>query len=668
MARPRLIALLLALITLAVYSPVLSHDFVNYDDPDYVSENHIVQNGLTWAGVKWAFTTWYASNWHPLTWLSHMMDCELFGLNAGAHHLTNVLFHTANAILLLALLLRLTGALWPSAFVAALFAWHPLHVESVAWISERKDVLSTFFGLLTLLSYTRFAEESKVQSPKSKVFYALALFFFALGLMAKPMLVTLPFVMLLLDYWPLKRVEGYKLKIEGSKVERFQPLTFNLQLLTEKFPFFLLSSASCIVTFFAQRAGESVLSLRQYPLSLRLGNAPMSYALYLWKMIWPAKLAIIYPLQNHLPWAAVSSAVIFLIAVSWLAWRARRQFPWLPVGWFWFLGTLVPVIGLMQTGTQALADRYTYFPLIGIFIAVAWAAKDLIARFQIKIVPPAAAAVLILAGCLILTEHQLGFWQNDETLFGHAVAVTENNDVARVNFGVALEKQGRDAEALANYREALRINPRSVQAHNNLANFLDDMGRPDEAFAEYQKALELNPRAPLAHDNLGTLLTELGRFDEAMNEYAQAARLDSSDPRPHYLTGKALLKQGRDAEAIPQFREALRLDPDDFQSLTFLARVLASDEDEKIRDGAQAVALAERANELTGGAQPFVLETLAMAYAENSRFNDAQQTEQNAVRLAEAANLKETNEMELRLQLYKTGRPWRESFKIAPKK
>jgi protein O-mannosyl-transferase len=676
MARLRLIGSLLALITLLAYLPVGSYGYVNYDDNDYVTENYIVQSGLTWTGVKWAFTTWHTGNWHPLTWLSLMTGCQLFGLNPGAEHLVNVMFHMANAVLLLWLVFRLTGALWPSAFVAALFAWHPLHVESVAWISERKDVLSTFFEMLALLAYTRYAQrQSRVEdqgpgliptlnSRLSTLDYSLALIFFALALLAKPTPVTLPFVMLLLDYWPLNRVASCGPKVEG-KSAGFQSATFNLRLVTEKWPFFLLAAASCVVTFLAQHA-PSVLSLGRYPLYLRLGNAPLSCVRYLWKTIWPAKLAVIYPLQNHLPWLAVAAAAVLLIAVTWFVWRLRRTHPYLLVGWIWYLGTLVPVIGLVQAGLQAMADRYTYVPLIGVFLAFAFGIKDLIARFHVGIAPTAATAGLILASCLAFTEHQLGYWRNSEMLFSHALAVTKNNDIARINLGVALEKQGQRAAALTNYLAALSINPHSVQAHNNLGDILDETGKPLEALAQYQEALRLNPNTPLAHDNLGTVLVELGRFDEAMSQYQAAARLAPRDPRTYYLMGKALLKQGRNPEAIARFRSALRINPDDFQSLTVLARVLASDQDPKIRNGPEAVALAGKANALTGGTQPLVLDALAMACAEAGRFSEARQIEQHAVELAEASGLKETNELKARLELFENHRPYRESF--LPKK
>jgi tetratricopeptide (TPR) repeat protein len=668
MARPRTICLLLALMTVLVYSPVRHAAFLVFDDPDYIGDSH-VQAGLTWPGVKWAFTTWHASNWHPLTWLSHMLDASLFGPNPGAQHLVNVLFHTANALLLFLLLFRATRKLWPAALVAALFAWHPLHVESVAWVSERKDVLSTFFGLLALMAYLRFSEfdrqspSSKFQVPNSKSWYVWTLVLFALSLMAKPMLVTLPFAMLLLDVWPLERWRPFGAATDGQKNRNTQHATRNtLRLLLEKAPFLLLTFASCAVTFLAQRS-EAVMSLEQRPLSLRLANALVAYVEYLAKMIWPVNLAVIYPLPNKIPAWQIAGAAVILMVISGLVWVTRRNKPYLLIGWLWYLGTLVPVIGLVQVGGQALADRYTYVPSIGIFIMVAYGAADLAARFRVPKTATAAVAAVALAANLFATERQLRYWQNSEILFTHTLALTKDNAVAHLNLGVALEQDNLQPEALAEYRKAVEIDPHRVQAHNNLANLLAAMGSRDEALKEYQEALRLNPNAALAHVNLGTLLVDMGRFDDAMREYSEAARLAPEDPRPDYLMGKALLRRGQSSEAVKHFRDALRLAPNDFQTLTWLARVLASDENAAVRNGPEAVSLAQHANELTGGEQPFVLDTLAMAYAEAGRFKDAQEAVQKALELASAAGAqKNVPEMQERLKLYQAGQAFREDF------
>jgi protein O-mannosyl-transferase len=666
-SRPRFIALLLVLGTLAVYLPAARHGFSLYDDNDYVTENSVVQRGLTWDGFRWAFA-WHAANWHPLAWLSHMADCQVFGLDAGMHHSVNVLFHAANSLLLLLLLLRWTNSLWPSAFAAALFAWHPLHVESVAWVAERKDVLSTFFALLALLAYTKYVTSEKWQvagkavKPASTVtpvtghlspFYWLALLMFALGLMAKPMLVTLPFVLLLLDYWPLHRIRNSQSGIRNWA-----------GLLLEKSPFFALAAASCIVTFLAQHHGGAVASLKNVPLHFRLENVPVAYVGYLLKMIWPARLAVFYPL-NPLSPLAVAAAVAVLVAVSWLAWRARRPCPYGLVGWLWFLGTLVPVIGLVQVGGAALADRYTYLPGIGIFLALALGVRDGAKRFQVSKPIAGVVAGLVLAACLGLTHRQLDFWRDDITLFRHAIAVTKDNDTAHLNLGFALEKAGLNAEAMAEYRAALKLDPGRAETHNNLANLLDDTGRPDEALAEYQEALRINPHHVASHNNYGTMLAELGRFDEAMKQYAESARLDPTDWHAPYLMAKALLKQGRDPEAIPYFRQAVKLDPNNPRVLTFLAQVLASDENPRVRDGRTAYDMAFKANQLTGGIQPAMLDTLAMAYAELGNFDDARNAAQDALKLATAYGM--TNDVAVvgqRLQLYQSKQPFRQSFLV----
>jgi tetratricopeptide (TPR) repeat protein len=659
--RPRFIALLLLLGTLAVYLPAAHHGFTLYDDNDYVTENPMVENGLTWAGVKWAFG-WHACNWHPLTWLSHMADCQCFGLDAGMHHFVNVLFHAANSILLLLLLARWTNALWPGAFAAALFAWHPLHVESVAWVAERKDVLSTFFALLALLAYTKAVTGGKgqvtgkdtsrtfVMSPVTRHLSLLpALLLFALGLMSKPMMVTLPFVMLLLDYWPFNRIRNSEFGIRNFT-----------KLFLEKWPFFALSAASCIVTFLAQRG--AVASLKNVPLDYRLENVPVAYAGYLLKMIWPAHLAIFYPL-NPLSPLAVAAAAAALLAISWLVWRVRRSCSYCLVGWLWFLGTLVPVIGLVQVGGAALADRYSYFPSIGIFLAAALGVRDGAERFQVPKPIVGAIAGLALAVCLALTHNQLNFWQDDITLFSHAIKVTKNNDAAHLNLGFALQKTGRNDEALAEYRAALKLAPDRAETHNNIANLLDDMGRPDEAMAEYREALRINPNHVASHNNYGTLLVEVGRFDEAMKQYAAAARLDPADWHPPYLTGKVLLKQGRDPEAIPYFRQAVKMDPNNPRVLTYLAQVLASDENPQVRDGNAALAMAAKANDLTGGVQPAMIDAMAMAYAELGQFTNAQQTAADALKLAIAYDM--TNDVTVirqRLQFYQNNQPFRQSF------
>jgi tetratricopeptide (TPR) repeat protein len=664
MSRPRLTALLLALVTLLVYLPATRNGFVIYDDDEYVTANRVVQNGLTWDGVKWAFTTDHADNWHPVTWLSHMTDCELFDLNAGAHHFVNVLIHAANAALLFLLLWRLTEQLWPGALVAALFAWHPLHVESVAWVSERKDVLSTFFALLTLLAYAKHVTGDKWQvtgresapppilSPVTRHpsrFYWLSFLFFALGLMSKPMLVTLPFVMLLLDFWPLHRVRNSEFGIRNLK-----------KMFVEKIPFFLLTAISCLATVLAQRPAMSTLDA--VPLPFRLENAVVACAAYLLQIFWPAGLAISYPLTANLRFPAIAISCAVLGLISALAWRMRGRTAAPLIGWLWFLGTLVPVIGLVQVGMAAHADRYTYFPSVGIFIAVVFGAWPLLQT-------PRSRKIFLLAGlvalalCVALTENQLRFWRNSETLFRHAIAVTRDNYSAHFNLAKELSIEHRMDEALAELREAQRLAPGRYEIHNELAIILEDAGKDLEALAEFQEAGRLKPENPIVHDNVGYLFAKLGRFDEAMLEFTNALKLAPDFPMTHFQMGMALLKQGRDAEALEQLRAALRLDPDNVPILAYTARVLAAGDNPKIRDGQAALQYAVRANLLTGSAEPSVLDALGMACAEAGRFDDAQEAMRRALALTNSISLKNPDEFRRRLELYQNRQPWRESFR-----
>ena len=642
---PRVAGLLLALITLLAYLPATQNGFVNFDDDNYVTANPLVQRGLTVAGVQWAFAGSHFCNYSPLAWLSHMADCDLFRLNPGGHHFVNVLLHSANVLLLFILLRRLTGALWPSAFAAAMFGWHPLHVESVAWIAERKDVLSTCFGLLALLQYEKFARQ------KNWTAYGLALLFFALSLLSKPMLVTLPVVLLLLDYWPL---------------QRFQTLNFKFpalaKLFAEKIPFFLLSALFCVITVLAQRA-EAISTLQRVPLGLRLENAAVSGATYLADTFWPAGLAAFYPLPKEIPWPAVALAVAVLAAVSAVAWRAGRARPYLRVGWLWYLVTLAPVIGLVQVGDQARADRYTYFPLIGIFLALALAADEAARRRQISKKIPAGAAAVILAACLGATEHQLRFWRDSEALFRRDLAVAGDSATAHLNLGSALQQQGRNAEARAEYEKTLRLDPGELAAHmaayNNLGRLLNDEGKPTEALEYCRTAVRLAPDSPATRHRLGIVLAELGRDDEAFAEFREAIRLNADYAPAHFQIGRTLLMRGRDAEAVALLREAVRLNPDNLQMLIYAARVFSADENPAARNGAEAIALARRAAQLAGEDQPVVLDTLAIACAEAGRFDEAAQAERRALQLAQPEDLAG---MRQRLEAFENRHPWRESF------
>lgn len=643
MSRPRLIALLLALTTLLVYLPVGRFSFVNFDDTDYFTNNPAVKHGLTWPGVCWAFDGFHASNWHPVTWLSHMADGTLFGLNPGAHHFVNVLFHALNAALLFILLWRLTQRLWPSALVAALFAWHPLHVESVAWIAERKDVLSTFFALLTLLCYVKYAREKRRRD------WWLALVFFALGLMSKPMLVTLPFVLLLLDYWPLARFSNDALP---------------RSLLTEKIPFFVLSVISCVITYLAQQCGEAIVSLAKVPLSYRMENAPVAVAGYIEKLFWPSDLCVIYPMPDNIPAMQVVWSVALVLLISLAAWRWRNTRPYFIVGWLWFLGTLVPVLGLVQVGGQAMADRYTYLPSIGFFIALVFGGNELAARLQ---TPPAirfGLAGLVLGACILATENQLQYWRNSETLFRRALAVTKNNDIALINLGVALDVQGRFDEALEVYREAEQIGPRRLQVYNNLGNVLSHLGRHQESLNEYRQALQLQPDNARLHNAAGCELAALDRYDRALDEFARAQQIDPAYATAHVEAAKTLFKIGRDFEGLDEFRAALRIEPGNYQTLATAAHYLAANENAAARDGKSALTLAMEADALSGHVQPVVLDYLGMAYAETGDFSNAVACVQKALLVANAAGMQNTGAMQHRLDLYQKHQPWRESFKM----
>jgi protein O-mannosyl-transferase len=554
------IMVVLMVATLAVFWRGGSNDFVSFDDWDYVYQNVHVQSGLTPANIRWAFTESYAANWHPLTWLSHMADCQLYGLNPHGHHFTNILLHTANTALLFLLLSGLTGACWRSAFVAALFALHPLHVESVAWIAERKDVLSTFFFLLTLLAYGRYVSRPAVGR------YLAVLAAFAAGLMAKPMLVTLPFVLLLLDYWPLGRCRlapAPSRAAAGVPGHADRPGYTISRLVLEKLPFFALTAGSILATLYAQKK----VVQHVYPLSFRVANALVAYASYLGKMVWPSKLAVLYPLPTQmLLWQIALSALLLGVITVAACWLARRA-PYLPVGWAWFLGTLVPVIGLVQVGVQSMADRYSYIPLIGIFIAIVWGANDLAARWPQwrKVMPSLAVAAVLL--CSVLTWLQLGYWRNTYELFNHALHSTEDNYTAEGSVGRALADRGEIEQGMAHYQQALRINPNYALARVDLAFALFTRGKADEAIEQYRRALATVPiddnTAATGHNNLGIALGAKGQTAEAIEQFKMALALNHDYADAHYNLALALSKVGNLPEALQHYQESARLNPSD---------------------------------------------------------------------------------------------------------
>jgi len=617
--RKLIVSLLLAAVIIAAFAQLKNADYINFDDNEYVTENRMVLQGIAAKGIIWAFTTYHASNWHPLTWLSHMADCQLYGPTPSGQHITNVILHIINTLLLFLFFNRVTQAFWASAMLAALFALHPLHVESVAWVSERKDVLSTFFWMTTLWAYCWYVEKPGLDR------YLLVLLSFALGLMAKPMLVTLPLVLLLLDYWPLARVQGRLATVTvpaktGLSPDTGKPLG---ALVLEKAPLLALAAVSSFITMQAQK--QAFLSLEVAPLTVRSANALLSYGLYIGKMIWPAHLAIFYPyaLDSLAGWGVIAASLA-LVSASILVILKGRKYPYLPVGWFWYLVTLVPVIGLVQVGGQAMADRYTYIPLIGLFLIIVWGARDLTAGWRRQKIFLVSSAVIALTLCACLTWRQAGYWRNSVALYEHALAVTGNNSLVLHNLGEAYLGAGRIDEAIVQFQTALKINPRYADAHHNLGICLGLRGQMDQAIAQLKEAVRLQPDSAKMHFNLGVALASQGDLDGALAQYQAALALDADDP----LT------------------------------LNNLADLLATAADPRFRDGPKAVQLAEKANRLRGR-DPVLMDTLAAAYAEAGRFPEARETAQKARDLALAlGRVAFAGQIDQRLLLYRQDRPY----------
>jgi protein O-mannosyl-transferase len=555
------LCVVLALAVFFVYWPVRNHDFIKYDDDKYVTDNRNVQSGLNARTVRWAFTSGYASNWHPVTWLSHMVDCEVFGLDPRGPHVVNMLLHIANTVLLFAVLKRMTGDLWPSAFVAAVFGLHPLHVESIAWVAERKDVLSTFFWMLTMLAYAWYAGKPGVAR------YLLALSSFVLGLMAKPMLVTVPFVLLLLDYWPLERIRrpgpsGGDVRQDGSPEDAVRRPSLR-SLLLEKVPFMALAIASSIVTFLAQRNSGAVQTIEAIDLKSRLGNAIVAYVGYVEKMFWPIDLVVLYPHPGAgLPRGKVLLCGLLLVvsSVAFLALARRRRY--LAVGWLWYIGTLVPVIGLVQVGVQAMADRYTYMPLTGVLIIIAWGMAGVPPRWRCR-KPVAIVLMIAVASALAAaTSLQLRYWQNSVTLFERTLTVTSNNYVMHNNYANFLMESGKIADAIEHFNRSLSIQPGSAETHNNLGNAYSRLGKIDDATRRYRTALSLRPNFSDAHYNLALVLSEQNKTEESVREYHESVRLDPGNIDAWSNLGYELAQQGNPAQAIESYRRALAIKPD----------------------------------------------------------------------------------------------------------
>ncbi len=706
LGRPVFICLWLALATLLVYKPVFQAQFIEYDDPEYVTANPHILSGITLANLRWAFVTNHAANWHPVTWLSLMLDSQFFGLRADTFHAVNVLLHVANTLVLFLWLYYATGAKWPGALVAGLFALHPLHVESVAWISERKDVLSTLFWMLALLVYTDYAKTNRISR------YFIALLLFGIGLMAKSMLVSLPLVLLLLDYWPLRRFAEHR----------------TLRLLIEKLPFLAFSIASSIVTLVAQQRAHAMISLGMTPIFVRAQNATLACVAYIGKMFWPSGLAVLYPYNAHpsLIYALLSLAALVIVSAA--AILIRRHKPYLFTGWLWFLVTLAPVIGIVQVGAQSMADRYTYIPLIGLFIIIAWGGCEVLNLLRTPIFAQAIGASIALGLCAVLTRAQLPYWHDSIALFQHAANVTVHNGIAEGSLGHALAEQGEHDKAIAHYKtvlqsqshaiiwnnlgtsliatgkleegisafrmalnlnpsfgsahhnlamalirvgrqqeslihfaDAARLQPENASVHNNYGIVLDRVGKIDEAIQQFQIVLRLAPGTAAAQFNLANLLVRQHAHDEAMAHYSEALRLDPAFVEAHCNIASLLAQKGRTKDAAAHYNAALRTKPDYLPAMVGLAWIYATASDKGgNQNAAEAVRLAERACQISGYKQSAALDTLAAAYANAGRFEEAIKTGEEAFSIAKASPEDDFADSILaRIALYKKGSPFR---------
>jgi len=595
LSRDLWIYVLLFASVLIVYSPVRTHDFIDYDDPVYVTENPHVRDGLTLDGAGWAITSLEYSNWFPLTWLSHMLDVEMFGLDAGAHHMMSVFLHAISTLALFALLVRVTGARWPSAFAAFAFGLHPLHVESVAWAAERKDVLSALFWLLNLLAYAWYVEKPS----KNRYFTVLGLF--VCGSMSKAMVVTLPFLMLLLDFWPLRR-----------KITR--------QLVMEKVPLFAISIVASVVTFIAQKQSGAVAALEKIPFTLRAANALLTYVVYVVKFLWPSRLAVFYPYPDSIHVWQWLFALAAIAAVTWIVVRLRDSRPYLFTGWFWYLGTLVPVIGLVQVGSQARADRYTYLPMIGISIMLFWLIADTVKSTRSLNI----AAAVICCVWSAVTWTYLGDWKNTVTLFRHTIAVTDKNWVACNNLAGTLRRAGQLNEAIQYFEAAAKYRPDVAYIHDNLGEALIKVGRVDDAISQLHEALRLDPSTPKAHVDLGTALLRQGRTQEAAAEFQEELRYNPNSAEAHFRLGGLLMSEGRAKDAMPHFQTALpylietaRVNPNDVEAHHNLGGVygLMGRMDEAIVEFTQVVRLQPN--------DPEGQYNLGLALADRGRLNEA---------------------------------------------
>jgi Flp pilus assembly protein TadD len=691
------VCLLLVALTCAAYASVAHNAFIAFDDRDYVIANHNIQQGFSWGSIKWAFSTFHSNNWHPLTWLSHMLDCKFYALDPAGPHLTNVAFHVANTVLLFLLLQNVTSKIWRSAFVAMLFGLHPMHVESVAWVAERKDVLSTFFFLLTLLAYARYAELALKKKPVRWGAYGLALLLFALGLMAKPMLVTLPGILCLLDLWPLKR---FMLPLKSEQ----KPVLY--RLVVEKIPFILLSMLSCWVTFFVQKSTGAVIPAEQLPLGQRLEHLPFSYGWYMLKIFWPAHLSIFYPAKVNEPGLELLLASLLVLGATVLAfWRIRKE-PYFFVGWFWFLGTLVPVIGIVQVGNQAYADRYTYIPYIGLFISLAWGVAELFAKWPAprRMAVLWTAGLLLMAACFWRTVVEVHYWRDGQALFKRAVALDPGNSMAWALLGLEYEAHGNNNQATDCMKQATTLDDHFNWAWHDLGHMLVIKGDYASAIHAFQMSLAYTLYAPFKKDiynNLGDAYLMTGDYNGAISNYQNSLQFSANQPDIQIKLGqsfahnnqpdqaiaafqKAVVFQpdnteahlnlaillestGRDSEAIEQYQKIIELEPDAVIVLNNLAWLLATDSDARLRNGSEAISLAEHACELTHFQEPLFIGTLAAAYAEAGRFNEAVDSAGKARDVALAHGEQRIADQNRHLlELYKTGHPFHMDAQTRP--
>lgn len=657
-----IICLFLVAISLAVFGQTIRYDFVNFDDDLYVYNAPAIKAGLTIRGLALAVTAPHARNWHPLTTISHMLDCQLYGLNAGGHHGTNVLLHTIAMLLLFLVLRQMTGAFWRSAIVAGLFAIHPLHVESVAWVSERKDVLSAIFFFLMLSAYARYTSAPSITR------YLAVTGLFAAGLMSKSMVVTAPFVLLLLDYWPLCRFEKPSAVTTAKNPEDGMHKRRTKALFLEKIPLLVLSASACAVTFMVQK--RAIGAIPPLPLLWRVQNALVSYVIYVWKTIWPTRLAIFYPHpNNNLTIWQVAGATALLLGITLAALVLRKQRPYLFTGWFWYLGMLVPVIGLVQVGEQGHADRYTYLPHIGLFLVAVWLVADMIALREATVPYATATAAVLIVALASAAFVQTSYWRNSETLWTHALAVTSDNDCAHNNLGYLLADRGDLDGAISHFEAAARIrslrtdrhyNAGSAYVEMNLADALAQKGQSDEAMVHYEQAIRLEPNYADAYYNRGNVLFTKGRIDEAIADLEKTLQIQPNDADAHTCLGNALLRQGLRTEAIAHYEKAMALAPEDPHSRNNIAWLLATSSDAAIRDGAKAVAFANEAVQLSGGREPSFVRTLAAAYAESGRFSEAVAAAGQASAIATMqGKTKLANSLEKDLLLYRGHLPLR---------